>query len=127
MPTPCAQRPSIHKEQFFRLPSSDSTAAADAVLGEIRLRALCDSPARFNLDCARITEISPRLLAEIAALRDELNDEGSDIVLVNCGDSLRRQLTLAKCAPQLGEPSVRHEAQPLRGPHAAFLRSFRSA
>jgi hypothetical protein len=126
MPPPCADRARGADEVRLRLPSPATPPALALVLAEARARAAAWPPARFTLDCAAVTELSDRALSDLARLRGELRAGGSDLALVNCGPALRRAAGGPAFAALFGEPAVMHAGHAPRGPHPAFLRTFRA-
>jgi hypothetical protein len=126
MPTPCAPR--ARREQAIRLtiPMETTESAIVLLLSEIRSRAYSGGPKRFALDCSGIPDLPARGLEELAELRAGLRETGSDLALVNCDATLRQALVGGLYAALLGETATRHGAHSLRGPHPAFLRSFRA-
>lgn len=123
MPTPCAPRARGENEIHLELPSPATTYDVAVVLADARLQ---DARPRVVLDCGGAEKLPPPALAELSRLGGELRRRGGDLVPVNCGASLRQALENPSTAGPFGGTSVRDAAHRLRGPHASFLRSFRS-
>jgi hypothetical protein len=126
MPTPCAPQARSRHEFRLKIPSSATAPVIAPFLCEIRSRALFGAANHFMLDCSGIAELSNPVLGLIAELRSELREKGADLVLVNCEPELKDAVTGGPHADLLGAASTGHAAHALRGPHEAFLRSFRA-
>jgi ABC-type transporter Mla MlaB component len=123
---PCARRPRFENEIRLRFSSPATADAVALVLAEVRSRVHCAPHTRIALDCSEISELPVQTLAELARLRGELGEQGSDLVLVSCNETLRQMLSSAAFAGLLTDTASRHGAHALRGPHSMFLRTFRA-
>jgi hypothetical protein len=126
MPAPCAPRIDAQDVVRLRIPVPATAPALDTVVSEVRTRALGEPQTRFCLDCTGITEMTGEMMADLASVRSELRETGSDLVLISCGETLRRALIARAYASLLGEVPARHAAHPMRGPHPSFFRTHRA-